>query len=679
MGRPSVSMRGRRRAWLGAVLSSALAAGIGAVIGCGGPARTATPILRRDGAAAALLSSIEGDASECTVVRPTLLSDRRRALLARWRERAALGYGWEDPAAPRVLAYASCVVGDDEGAWLVTRVRLATPLDEQMREALIAALPFDARWTDAPCDEVSCRWRAVRAVSPHVVEIRVATQGYVERSRPDVRRVLGAELSSRPELIEATAVQVGGSGLLVLETLERIPRGVGLATRIVGTDERIGLAESEVVDALLARLEPRIARPELGWRVRGEAFERFLPMPWTLVEAEVGDARIERETRLRLAARDRVVPYDEIALDEPRALRRQAGARARAARVTRDPERRRTLLEERAALLARTFDLTEEVAAAADAIALWLDLGQDERARELAARAYALRPESLELRAAWVHAAAREPSTLGDVVAALRPDLSPSEREELAHAAARALPTGVGWATLEASFDTARARSALPVRVAPVRLPTGALVELGYVLLRAQGARGPLRVRLEGRLASDGPRAVDLLGVRWAGASPGREVWGTVASDEPTLERLRWLSTALRAQLPSFDGEPVELSVYAGEVAITLRLSMTAEGDAELIAASRPLATARWADLAREVARPLERLEGTRFPLPVLSLALGAHSLERARTALVPDHGGSLDGGACELRASTLVCTGRERGPEALLDVLAVVARASID
>jgi hypothetical protein len=186
-------------------------------------------------------------------------------------------------------------------------------------------------------------------------------------------------------------------------------------------------------------------------------------------------------------------------------------------------------------------------------------------------------------------------------------------------------------------------------------------------------------VRLEGRLARGAPAAVDLLAMRWPGPSGGTETWGTVASTDPALDRLRWLSHALRAQLPPPGAEPVVLSITEGERGVTLRLVAVEGDDVEVVAVGRSLAGARWVDLAREVARPLVRLEGTRFPLPVLSLAVGPHALEQAGRALVPELGGSLDGGACEVRATTLVCTGRERGPEALLDVLAVIARASLD
>jgi hypothetical protein len=625
-----------------------------------------------------LLWSIEGHAAECTVTRPTLLPDRRRSLLARWRPDASLGYSPGDASGPRVVASASCVIGDEAGARVVTRRRLAAPLDDvASRDGFVASLPFDARWVDAPCDEISCDWRVLSQPAPDVVEIVGETQGFVDVTRPDVRRVLAGELGSRPGVFEASVVHVGGTNLSVLEVLERIPRGVGLSTRILGSDEALGLAESELLDALLARLSPHVTRQELGWRVRGDVFERFLPMPWALVEAEVADDEIERETRLRRARRDRVVPYDEIVLDDPRALRRQAGARARALRVSRDPERRTGLARERALLLLRLFELTDESPAAVEAISLLLEIGEVDRARVEAERALALRPGDAELRGARFRTVASDAALLDAAIAAMRPDLAAVDRRDLARIGARALGGGVGWGTIEASFEVAR--SGAQEGVSPLRgvsVPLGSLVELGYLLLRARGASGPLTVRAAGALRAEAPDAIELLAVRWPSARAGATVWAAVPSPSPTLARLRWLSAALRAQLPegsSGAGASVEVTVSMGDQVVTLRVGAGAD-EGELLGVSRPLARAPWEALVRDVARPVAALEATRFPLPVLTSALAPDVRARVAARLVEARGGALDGGVCDERGEALVCVGRERGAEALLDVLAIIA-----
>lgn len=643
-------------------------------VGCS-PAATAVPS-RAPGRSAALelLWSIEGHASECRLVRPTLLSDGRRSLLARLRRGASDAYALpEDPAAPRVTAYASCIVGDEEGTRSITRVAYSRPLEPRDLVALREQFSLDVQWLDEPCEggEGGCGLRAVRRVAPDVLEHVEALLVGMDASAPDVRRAIATESATA---LEITVAHVLGTRANVLESVERGPRGLVLTQRILGTDD-FALSESEAIDRALARFDWPDGEHEIGFRLRGAIFERYLPLPWPMVEVAVADGAIADRARVRRASRDRVVPLAEVDLDQPRAVSRQAGARAIAARVTRDLSRRRQLEEERVTLLARLFELTQDAEAVVAAIDLLIDLGEVGRARDLALEAADIARDRPEVRDALVRSVAADGALLDAAIARLRPDVPPSDRVELVDAVRRAAADGVSWRTVEESHEVRRTTAPrAPHAIDRVTLPIDALAELGYLLLRAQGASGSFALRVRGGLRIGAPQHVELLAVRWPGPRD-EATWASVRSAGPTLERLRWISSAARAQLPP-RGE-VDVTAVLGEAAVTLRLVLDG-ADARLVGSSWSLPQAAWSALARDVARPVVSLEGTRFPFPVLRLTLPAETRETVARRLASEEGGTIAGGQCRLDAGTLVCTGTDRGPEALLDVLVVVSEAAL-
>jgi len=620
-----------------------------------------------------LLWSIEGHATECTLVRAAILSDRRRSLLADYRPQARLGYVLPDSrTGPRVGAYVSCVVGDESGARAISRLAFSRPVQDEERDAIAASLPFDARWLDRPCEEGSCGTRTIELVRPDVLEIVGALHVGVQTSSPDVRRALAEEVATRDAIVEITVAQVEGTRAHVLESLERGPRGIAVTQRVVDRDDFWTPAHDA---AELARFDALGGDPLAGFRMRGDVFERYLPIPWALVEMAVADLQIAERARVRRASRDRVVPIDEIDLDSPQAVQRQAGARAIATRVTHDPERRRRLQQDRATLLTRLFELTEDGDAVVEAIELLLALGAIEQARALASAAVLVARDRPGVRGALVHAVALDAGLLDGAIASLRPELSAEERATLAAATPAAVALGIDWPTIERSFDVRRSTLVrAPHVVEPVSLPTDALAELGYLLLRAQAAQGPFAIMVRGPLRPDAPSATGFLALRWPEPG-GRATWASVPNEAPSLERLRWISSALRAQLPS-RGE-VDVTAVLGGTPITLRLLVDG-ADARLVASSRSLHRSSWTALARDVARPVVSLEGTRFPFPVLRLALPDATLELVARRLVAERGGLIAGGECQLEPRTLVCTGTERGPEALLDALVVVTEEAL-
>ncbi|MBX7190686.1 MAG: hypothetical protein K1X94_01430, partial [Sandaracinaceae bacterium] len=505
-------------------------------------------------AAMDLAWTIEGHAAECALTRPTTWSDARRSLLARFRPELALGYTLDadDASAPRILGMARCVVGDERSARERTVLRFSRVLVPADRAIVADALPFESRWQDEPCDSIQCGWRAIRAIAPDMLEIEGPPRPGIDTSQPDVRQVLAVELGRRPEIFEIVAVQLAATPMVVVSTLERMPRGVASARRIVASrevDAGLLLGEGSRVAALLTRLAPRIGAEFGGFRVRDDSFEEYQPIPWSLIEVAVRDLEIEQRARARHAARDRVVPLDEIDLDEIAAVRRQASARALAARVAHEEPRRARLLDERVALLERLFELDGEVTALLEAISVLVDVPDLPRAHVVAARALEVAPDEAAVRAAFANTAGRD--EIESALARLRPDLPLAARRELASQTLAARTMGIPFATVESSFETRRATPSVTAsRVVPVEVPREALAEMLYVLVRASdptAAPGAFTLRVDGALRGEAPFAHTLLAMRWS--STDGPIWATVPSPAPTLDRLRTLSTALQPQL----------------------------------------------------------------------------------------------------------------------------------
>ncbi|MBN8610206.1 MAG: hypothetical protein J0L92_06465 [Deltaproteobacteria bacterium] len=636
------------------------------------------------GAALALVWTIEGHAASCSVTRPTFFSDARRSLLARFRPELALGYTLDadDPNAPRTLAFARCVVGDEHASREHTLVRFSRPLDPRDRVSIAEALPFDARWDDEPCDTLTCGWRAIRIVQPDTVLIEGLPRPGIDTSQPDVRRLLASQLASRPESFEITVMRAESTRVVVLSSLERIPRGIARVRRDIATREgaeQLDEGEAQALQRTHDHLAPTVGPDYLGFRLRGDAFEQYLELPWSSVEASVADVDLERRMRVRRAARDRILPIAQIDLDEPEAVRRQAGARALAVRVSRDTERRLAWSTERAHLLERLFELTEDVRALLEAVSLLRELGANEAAHALAARARELVPDDLAVREAFVETA--DATTLAATLSSLRPDLDAAARSALSDAVLTGRENGASFATVEASFDVER----LPApragaRVSAIEIPRDALAETALLLLRAEVANHPVvrfAMRVGGPLRADAARAVPQLGVRWTSDHQMR--FTTVSAPVP-LSRLRWMSQSIAAQLP--DHGEIQLDAFADlddqRLALSLRLRVE-PARVHVIAASVALAPAVWTSLVRDVFRPALAIPGTTFPPPTLRLTLAEPLRARVASRVVGDRVGALRGGLCTMEGQVLACTGHERAADALLDVLAIIADETID
>ena len=626
-----------------------------------------------------LLWSIEGRASACTLTRPTLLSDARRRMLARFRARSragALGYVLSregDSPLPRVSSYVSCLTGGRDDAQQVTRVRFSRAIHESDRADLLDALPFEARWADEPCEGRCWPPRTIELVSPDTIEISMPLDLLTARGETDVRVLVTREIAERPSIVELTAIEIVGSGTTAVELLELAPRGVTLARGLRGEP-----GPDVQWEGFLAALGDNGLDPGgAGLRLRGSVAELFWPLPWALVEARIADEELATARTLRLALRERIVPIAEIDLDAPDALRRQAGARARAVTLSRDAEERRRWSRERAQLLERLFELTEDVVALGTAIGILGEIGEIESAHALARRAFELLPEEPNIREAFV-ASAPDLASAAAAVRSVRPDLGEREAAELSRAAVAARALGIGFHTVEESQRTRAAVAARPsAPTATEELPIDGLAEVAYLLLRASGesARTTSSIRLEGPLRPDAPRGHDTVALRWDDSE--HAVWASVPTPSPTLQRLRWTSALLRAQLPEH-GE-VTLSAWLRDAAgvehsISLRLTVRL-ARVTLAGASLRVAAAQWTALARDALRPVASLETTRFPLPVLRLALPTEVRAAVQTRVAA--AGQLRAVRCSDEAGSLTCIA-EDGPEALLELLVEVARLEL-
>lgn len=642
------------------------------------------------GAALALAWRIEGHAAECVLTRPTLFGDARRRLLARFRPELSIGYLLDvgEGGGPRLLAFARCLVGDANSAREVSALRFSRALDASDRVRVAEALPFEVRWREEPCEPATCGRRALTMTAPDTLMIEGAAREGVDTSQPDVRRLLAAEVAAHPETFEASVQRVGRSSVVVFETLERARRGVLSRRRVSASGGQDGTLRTDAaLRGLLARGRTRATARYLdqhaGPMEIGADAEQVVPLPWSVIEVSVADLALEQRTRLRRAARDRVVAFREIDLDATEVVRRQAAARALAARVAHDPAQRRAWLDERARLLTQLFLLTDEVPALIEAVEVRRALGEPDAAHALALEAWALAPDHPGVRALTIETA---PSleALAAQLARVRPELDLAARTELAGGVLAAAESNVDFATVEASFATVRAGA--PVAAVPVpgaiELSRSGLVEAVYLLLRAsdpgRDVDAGMALRLEGTLRSDAPRGHRGVAVRWPPRGRDRvERWATVVSPDTSLAQLRALSALLEVQLPR-TGD-VRLSAWLGEGergrAVSVRLDV-APGSVRLIAASRAATEAVWLGLARDALRPALGLEATRFPPPTLRVAL-AEPLRSRVLVRVGEHAARI-GGRCEVDADALVCVGDGRGPDALLDVLAWVAAETI-
>jgi hypothetical protein len=628
-----------------------------------------------------LLWSIEGRASACTITRPTLLSDARRRELARFRARSragALGYVLSregDSALPRVSSYASCLTGGREDARQVTRVRFSRAIEPADRAGILDALPFEARWGDEPCEGRCWPPRTVEMVGPDTIEVSMPLELLTPRGETDVRVLVTRELAERPSILELTAIEIVGTGITAVELLETAPRGLVLARGLRGELDR-GLAWEPFLAALG---EVGLDAGGSGLRLRGPVAEQYWPLPWAMVQARIADEELATARTLRLALRDRIVPLAQIDLDAPEALRRQAGARARAAVVSRDAQARQTWSRERATLLERLFELTEDVVALSTAIGLLGEIGDAAAAHGLARRAFDLLPDEPNVREAYV-SSAPDLEALAAALARARPDLDAAALERLARAVLEARGRGIGFATVEGSHRTLGALAPRPAAPVPAEeVPLENLAEVAYLLLRADGMRASatFSLRVEGELRADAPPGNDLLAVRWGEGEA--LAWATVPVASPTLQRLRWTSALVRAQLPE-RGE-VTLSAWLRdetglERSLSLRVAIE-PARARVIAASLRLPARSWAALGRTALRPVATLETTRFPTPILRLSLPPEVTAVLRARVESRTHVQLAGVRCDDEPATLLCRG-EDGPEGLLELLVEVAKEAL-
>lgn len=625
-----------------------------------------------------LLQSMQGHAVECTLARPGVLSDPRRALLARLRPSMRAAYALpRNDGGPRVNTAVRCVVIQGSGELAITRLLFGRALTVADREAISATLPYAVRWDDESCAEGECAHaRRIAILSPFIVEVREPSLALLTAVGPDVRPTLAAIVARRPAALEVMARRVSSARAVVALVVEQGARGLMFRRTFAG-EEASDASDVGLFDASWSEL----ADVETGLlaAVGARSGER-VDIPWALLEVALADRRILERARARRAARERVVPWQDIDHDRPEALVRQAEARRLAARSTRDPDRRIRLLAERAELLERLDVLTADDGVAAEAVATWGEIGEFARAVEFALRV-APRTTDPAARALIVRALRSRPDALRSVVGAFRPDLTRADRTAIAEAVARAADEDIAWTTVEGSFETRSATAHVPALrpAASSALPVSVLAELLYVWWRAEPTGRAFALALRGRLRDDAPSGTEGLALRWPEAE-GRWTWATVPLDAPPFERVRLLSLALAAQLPQRD--VVEI-VVPGTRPLGLRLAV--EGNvARVVAVSRALRPATWRAIIRTVALPLFGLDAGVFPPPVLRLELDDAAIQSLAPRWVEDRGGRLSGGRCEIyessrqRRSALSCTGFERGAEALVDVLVAVMREAL-
>lgn len=571
-----------------------------------------------------LLAGIEGRAGECTWVDGARLSAEQRLLLARLTPLHPIAFH------PQVREYARCLVATPRGVEEVTTLRFVGD------RARATFAPRNAQWRgeqltwSVPADDL-----AVGA---------------------DVRSAMALSMAARTPPFEVVATSPPNTTLTIRTTWMQTERGVVIETDYRGAIPDVPDIDMPVAVGMLLMIAEG-AHDVFGPRTRRQSFGQPMTFSWTMLALEANDADLAQRARIQSRALIPLSEIDPARIDLIRAAALQHCAEARRA----EGAQRIAQSLVCASFYAHLYAREERVMDAVLAVASYREAGALVDARALAERAFRDAPDDARARAMWLEAAGTE--TLATAFTEMHPELSSRDRQRFVDAAPGYLAEGVSGVTLEASFLAGLAPSRTPsVRLASsVALPSDALADLAYVLLLAEGAEGPLTVRVEGALRSDAPPFSLGVGARWTLAEG--PVWAAQLAD-PTFQAVRTVSQAVQAQLAA--GGLVRLTVAMGAHQLTWSL-MPETGRVQLQADT---ARRDWASLAREVAFPLAQLPATRFPAPTLSLTLPSETLAALQPTLA-----AITGVQCTLAAQTLTCSLRERGPEALLQVLLELAR----
>ena len=571
-----------------------------------------------------ILAGIEGRAGECTWVSSAALEDTERALLARLTPLHPIAFH-ED-----VREYARCLVETPRGVEEVTALHFAGA----RAEATFA--PRDAQWQGA-----EVRW----SVPAHDLAVGA-----------DVRSAMALAMAARPAPFEVVATSPAHTTLAILTNWARTPRGVLVETHYRGALPDVAAEDMPVAVGMLLMMAEG-AQDAFGPRIRRQALGQAMALSWTMLALEANDAELALRARVQSRALIPLSEIDPARVDLIRAAALQHCAEARRA----EGAQRITQSTDCALFYAHLYAREERVVDAVLAVAAYRQAGALEEARALAETAFRDAPEDARARALWLEAAGRD--ALAAAFAEMHPEVSPRDRQRFVEAAPSYLAEGLAGLTLEASFLASLTPSRTPsVRLSSaVALPSDSLADLAYVLLLAEGAEGPLTVRVEGALRSDAPSFSLNVGARWTLAEG--PVWAAQLA-EPNFQAVRTVSQSLQAQLAA--GGLVRLTVTMGAHQLTWLL-MPETGRVRLQADT---ARRDWPSLARDVAFPLAQLPATRFPAPTLSLTLPSETLDALQPTLA-----SIVGVQCAIAGQTLDCSLRERGPEALLQVLVELAR----
>ena len=575
-----------------------------------------------------LLSGIEGRAGECTWLDGSNLSAEQRVLLARLTPLHPIAFH------PDVREYARCLVATPRGVAEVTTLRFVGDR---------------ARATFAPRD---AQWRAEQLTwSVPADDLDVGA---------DVRSAMALSMAARTPPFEVVATSPPNTTLTIRTTWMQTERGVVIETDYRGAIPDVPDEDMPVAVGMLLMIAEG-AHDVFGPRTRRQAFGQPMTFSWTMLALEANDADLAQRTRVQSRTLISLSEIDPARIDLIRAAALQHCAEARRAEGAHRIAHSRAC----ASFYAHLYAREERVADAVLAVTSYREAGALMQARALAERAFRDAPDDSRARAMWLEVAGRE--TLAAAFAEMHPEVLPRDRQRFVDAAPSYLAEGLSGQTLEASFLASLTSSRTPnVRLASaVALPSDALADLAYVLLLAEGAEGPLTVRVEGALRSDAPMLSLGVGARWTLAQG--PVWAAQLA-EPTFQAVRTISQAVQTQLAA--GGLVRFTAMMGAHQLTWSL-MLETGRVQLQADT---ARRDWPSLARDVAFPLAQLPATRFPAPTLSLTLPSETLDALQPTLV-----SIAGVQCVIAAQTLACSLREQGPEALLQVLVELARIHRD
>lgn len=655
------------------------------MIACATPSapRPLAPVEAADDAVE-LAAMLPEQVERCVVVRPRLLSARRRsfAVLSSWAEPLA----YAEDVAP--AAYASATAERMDGSIARrTYVRFAAT----GREVRARARELPVRWLDEPCEGMACRRPVARWVDARTVEI-------ARHAWP--RRELAASSASCVELArrarDAYEVAVDGTRDRLSRRSVPQPRQVQRVSRSDGVTVRTWRALT-FRDALEARLWESFTRrhgsppevslmptlpQELETTREGAEVTITEARLWEELELAMEDERLRRRGLAHARQRAEPVPVEDVDVSRMAVVRHQLRLRRARLSDARGVERR-PAAEALARLLERAF---EAHPSELELATLWarteLSLERPERARVVAERVLesglATRSDPwLRLRREALAAsgpAGLERALVDDGVTG-RGDAGRAAVDLIA-----LLEAGVPWEWAESAWLASRALlEGGPVRGGgPARLPWDAALPTVAALARLDGAPRSATVQVAvhaergSQVGAAGALRPELVAVR----APGEGVAIVGAWPSLDLVTLRRAADALGPLVPPGPVTlVVELREPGGDVARRVRVRGQRSGDELVVEAVDGLRRpARWTVLTRYLARPLAELSTSLFPPP--TLVVRAESAEVAadlRRAVAP-----LAVGRCAVAGPVLRCTSPGQ-PEHLGELLLRVVESRLD